>query len=504
MKAIHCTQFGGPESLIYADTDNPSLSPDAVIIAVNYCGVNFPDTLIIQGTYQFKPNFPFSPGGEVAGKVMSVGSSVTNCKVGDRVMALCGWGGMAEQVVVNASHVFVLPDTFDLAVAASSMYTWGTAYYALKNKAGLKPGQTILILGAAGGVGTAAILLSKLMGAKVIAAASNNEKLDYCKKLGADACINYTTDNLKESIKNLTNHLGVDIVYDPIGGNLASDALKSLAWNGQYLIIGFASGNIPQIPMNIPLLKGISIHGIFWGAFAEKEAKANKDNFLQIMSWIMSGQLKQPIHKLYALKEAPLALTDLIQRNVKGKAIIQVKADNQVDDPTSTSFAKTEAPLNHTDTHLNQLTIEGKADIFLHIGQSIGPGQWNTITQDMINAFAETTKDFQWVHIDVSKAAKYLPEGRTLAHGYLTMSMVSCMLYELIELKQVSSFYNYGFNKARFISPVRVNDQIRLIAKLEHAETQSNGSVKLTLLCTIQIKGVEKPAYVAEIISVIN
>lgn len=503
MKAILCNKFGGPDSLIYAETDNPVLTPDSVIIEVNYCGVNFPDTLIIQGTYQYKPSFPFSPGGEIAGKVLSIGTSVTNCKVGDRVMALCGWGGMAEQILVKASHVFVIPDELDSAVAATSMYTWGTSYFALKNKAGLKPGQTILILGAAGGVGTTAILLSKLMGAKVIAAAASNEKLDYCKKLGADECINYTTDNLKESIKTFTNNVGVDIVYDPIGGSLATDALKSMAWNGQYLIIGFASGNIPQVPMNILLLKGITMHGIFWGAFAEKEAKANKANFQQIMSWIIGGQLKQPIHKVYTLEEAPTALTDLMQRTIKGKAIIQIKADTQIP-LTASSVSASEQPKIKAESVINQLIIEGKADVFLHIGKTVGPGQWITITQEMINAFAETTKDFQWVHIDEAKAAKYLPEGRTLAHGYLTMSMVSFMLYELIELKQVSSFYNYGFNKARFISPVRVNDQIRLTVKLEQAETQPNGSVKLILRCTIHINGIEKPSYVAEIISVIN
>lgn len=503
MKAILCTKFGGPDSLIYAETENPVLTPDSVIIEVNYCGVNFPDTLIIQGTYQFKPDFPFSPGGEIAGKVLAIGAAVTNCKIGDHVMALCGWGGMAEQIVVKASHVFVIPDALDLAVAATSMYTWGTAYYALKNKAGLKQGQTILILGAAGGVGTTAILLSKLMGARVIAAASSNEKLAYCKSLGADECINYTTENLKESIKKLTNHAGVDIVYDPIGGSLAMDALKALSWNGQYLIIGFASGNIPEVPMNIPLLKGITIHGIFWGAFAEKEAKANKENLLQLMSWIMSGQLKQPIHRVYTLDQAPMALTELMQRTIKGKAVIQIKAANQ-SQPTTSTTSILQEPKNNTDSALNKLIIDGKAGIFLNIGKTVGPGQWITITQDMINAFAETTKDHQWVHVDEARAAKYLPDGRTLAHGYLTMSMVSYLLYELIELKQVSSFYNYGFNKARFISPVRVNDQICLTVKLEHAETQTNGSVKLILLCTIHIKGIEKPAYVAEIISVIN
>jgi NADPH:quinone reductase-like Zn-dependent oxidoreductase/acyl dehydratase len=504
MKAIICSQYGGPDLLELIEIATPEIGADQVLIDVHFCGVNFPDTLIIQNKYQFKPPLPFSPGGEIAGIVTQIGLDVKNCKVGDRVMALCGWGGMAEQVSVKASHVFLIPPALDLFSASICMYTFGTAIFALKNKAQLKADQTILILGAAGGVGSAAIMLAKLMGAKVIAAASNNEKLAYCKLIGADETINYTTENLKGQIKEITSNIGVDIVFDTIGGPLAAEALKSVAWNGHYLIIGFASGVIPQIPFNLALLKGCSLHGIFWGAFAEKESKANRENFIQIIQWMLEGKLKQHIHQIYSLEDAPKAIADMVQRKINGKAIIQIKAEQRNDSNKQNGADKNVITHSHSVNTSPKLIINGKDAINQFIGNKIGPGKWFTITQKIINDFASTTQDYQWVHIDEVKAAQYLPEGKTVAHGYLTMSLVSHLLYELIELKNVKAFYNYGLNKARFISPVKVNSNIRLTAILEKAEVQANGSIKLFLQCTIEIEGIEKPAYVAEIISIIN
>lgn len=272
MKAIICSQFGKPDLLELREVVLPVLENDQILINVNYCGVNFPDTLIIQDKYQFKPALPFSPGGEISGIVVAIGSEVKKINIGDRVMALCGWGGMAEQVIVKSTHVFPIPHQLDLLSASTCMYTFGTSFYALKNKANLQSGQTILILGAAGGVGSTAIILAKLMGAKVIAAASTNEKLDYCKLMGADDVINYSTENLKLRIKEITQNKGVDIIYDPVGGLLAEEALKSIAWNGQYLIVGFASGEIPKLPFNLALLKGCTIHGVFWGSFCGKRS----------------------------------------------------------------------------------------------------------------------------------------------------------------------------------------------------------------------------------------
>lgn len=506
MKAIVCTQHGGPELLQLSDIATPEISGDQVLVDVYYCGVNFPDTLIIQDKYQFKPPLPFSPGGEIAGIITQTGPEVKNCKIGDRVMALTGWGGMAEHVSVKASHVFPIPAELDLLDASICMYTLGTAYFALKNKAQLKSGQTVLILGAAGGVGSAAIMLAKLLGAKVIAAASSNEKLAYCKLIGADETINYSTENLKTRIKEITSNKGVETVFDTIGGPFAEEALKSVTWNGHYLIVGFASGIIPQIPFNIALLKGCSVHGIFWGAFAEKESGANRENFIQLIQWILQGKLKQHIHQLYSLEDAPKAIQEMIQRKVNGKAVIQIKTEIKKALNKATIAAPTEI-INHQNNEnraTHQLIINGKDAIEQYIGSTIGPGKWMTITQQMINEFASTTQDHQWVHIDEAKAAQYLPEGKTVAHGYLTMSLVSHLLYELIEIKEVNSFYNYGLNKARFISPVKVDSKIRLKAILEKAETQPNGSIKLFLQCSIEIEGIEKPAYVAEIISVIN
>lgn len=506
MKAIICSQYGGPELLKLIETKIPEIGEDQVLIDVHYCGVNFPDTLIIQNKYQFKPPLPFSPGGEIAGIVSHIGRRVNNFKVGDRVVALCGWGGMAEQVCVKATHVFPIPSSLDMLNASICMYTFGTAFYALKNKAQLKAGQTVLVLGAGGGVGSAAIMIAKLMGASVIAAASNKEKLAYCKMLAADETIDYSTENLRDKIKEITSNRGVEVVVDTIGGPLAEEALKSVSWNGHYLIVGFASGIIPQIPFNLALLKGCSVHGIFWGSFAEKESNSNNTNFIQIIQWILQGKLKQHIHQIYSLEEAPKAIDDMIQRKINGKAVIQIKAE-QFSSPTinnGTNSSELTKKTNKLSNDGHKLIINGKDAIHQFIGSNIGPGKWITITQKMINDFASTTQDNQWVHIDEVKAAKYLPEGKTVAHGYLTMSMVSHLLFELIELNEVNSFYNYGLNKARFINPVKVNDNIRLKAILENVESQSNGSIKLFLSCIIEIEGIEKPAYVAEIISIIN
>jgi NADPH:quinone reductase-like Zn-dependent oxidoreductase len=324
MKAILCSSYGLPSSLSYADTTQPSPSPDEVLIKVHACGVNFPDLLIIQNKYQFKPTLPFSPGGEVSGIVEVVGSNIKHLKVNDKVVALCGWGGFAEYVVVKGSRVFPMPAGMDFIHAASTLYAYGTSYHALKDRAQLKPGETLLVLGAAGGVGLAAVELGKVMGATVIAAASSNEKLTICKAKGADHTINYADEDLRARIKSITNDKGIDVVYDAVGGQLAEQALRSMAWRGRYLVVGFASGEIPSFPANLPLLKGCSIAGVFWGSFAEREPQLNNQNIVELAQWIQSGKIKQHIHKIYSLNEAAQALQDLMNRQVIGKAVIQV------------------------------------------------------------------------------------------------------------------------------------------------------------------------------------
>jgi NADPH:quinone reductase len=324
MRAILCTQYGLPEALELTETPTPTPSADEVLIAVKACGVNFPDVLIIQNKYQFKPALPFSPGGEVSGIITAVGDTVTHVKVGDHVVALCGWGGFAEQVVVKSNRVFKVPDQMEFVQAACTLYTYGTSYHALKDRAELKAGETLLVLGAAGGVGLAAVELGKLIGATVIAAASTHEKLEVCKEKGADHVINYTTEDLRARIKEITHDKGVDVIYDPIGGALAESALRSIAWRGRYLVVGFASGTIPSFPANLPLLKGAAIVGVFWGSFAEREPKQSMQNFIQLLTWMKEGKINQHIHRIYSLQEAPQALQDLLDRKVLGKAVVRI------------------------------------------------------------------------------------------------------------------------------------------------------------------------------------
>jgi NADPH:quinone reductase len=296
-------------------------SKGKIVISVKACGVNFPDTLIIQGKYQFKPPFPFAAGGEVAGIVKEVGEGVKRYKVGDSVIAMTGWGGFAEEVLVDAYRVFSMPEGMDYSTAASVMYTYGTSYHALKDRANLKAGETLLVLGAAGGVGLAAVNLGKIMGAKVIAAASTDEKLALCKEYGADEVINYSQENLRERLKTITGG-GVDVVYDPVGGDLAEPALRSMNWRGRYLVVGFAAGQIPSLPMNLPLLKGCSVVGVFWGSFAEHQPQDNAKNFAELVDFYQKGDMKPHIQRSYSLSDAPQALNDLLNRKAMGKLVV--------------------------------------------------------------------------------------------------------------------------------------------------------------------------------------
>ena len=503
MKAIQCLSYGLPDTLVLQDTPAPSITNREVLIEVKACGVNFPDALIIQNKYQFKPPLPFSPGGEVSGIVITTGTDVKRFQPGDRVLALCGWGGFAEQVAVDAERVFPIPKDMDFITAASTLYNYGTSYHALKDRAGLKAGETLLVMGAAGGVGIAAVELGKLMGATVIAAASANDKLDLCKAKGADHLVNYSTEDLRTRIKEITGDKGVDVIYDPIGGKLAEQALRSIAWKGRYLIVGFASGEIPQLAFNLALLKGCSVMGVFWGSFAEKEPRQSMQNLGELLQWLKTGKIKQSIHKIYELNEAPQAISDIMNRKVKGKAIVKVGDWSEEAPPAAIPKKESETAQDTETTGSKPLVIKGLMDIKNHVGKSIGTGNWLTVTQEMINDFASATLDFQWVHVDVEKAKILLPDGKTIAHGYLTMSLVSQFFYQLITIENINSFFNYGINKARFITPVTAGSRIRLHANLSGAEEQRNGSVKLFLNCTIELEGSDKPAYAAELISLV-
>ncbi|WP_298782463.1 NADPH:quinone oxidoreductase family protein [uncultured Polaribacter sp.] len=324
MKAIVCNKFGTPESLSYQDIKTPSPKENEVLITVKACSVNFPDTLIIQGKYQFRPEFPFSPGSDVVGIIEEVGENVKHFKVGDEIVGFIPYGGFAEKAVVKAKDCFPKPRGMSMVNASAFLLAYGTSYHALKDRANLQKGETVLILGASGGVGLTALELAKLMGAKVIAAASSKEKLDLCKEFGADEVINYTQESVKDRVKELTNGKGVDVIYDPVGGHFSELALRAIAWKGRHLVIGFANGEIPKIPINLALLKGASIVGVFWGVFAQKEPKISLENIKQLLTWFSKGDLKPHIDKTYSLKEAPKALEDMMQRKVKGKIVIDM------------------------------------------------------------------------------------------------------------------------------------------------------------------------------------
>jgi NADPH:quinone reductase len=322
MRAVLCHQWGLPDQLRVEEIASRVPAPGEVQIRVRAAGVNFPDTLIVQGKYQLQPPFPFSPGAEVAGEVIAIGAGVTHVKAGDRVAAFCGVGGFAEEVIAPAAATIPLPAEMDFKVAAAFTLVYGTSWHAIRDRAALKAGETMLVLGAAGGVGLAAVEIGKAIGARVIAAASSAEKLAICKQHGADALINYETDDLREAIKRETGGKGVDVVYDPVGGKFAEPAFRSLAWRGRYLVIGFASGPIPALPLNLALLKGASIVGVFWGEFAKREPKANLAGMGELLTWLREGKIKPLISRTYSLAEAPQALNDLMQRRATGKLVI--------------------------------------------------------------------------------------------------------------------------------------------------------------------------------------
>ncbi|MDF4222538.1 NADPH:quinone oxidoreductase family protein [Maribacter sp. M208] len=324
MKAIRCKKFGPPSSLVLEDVDNLNPKAKEVLVEVKACGLNFPDTLIIQGLYQFKPELPFTPGSDVAGVVKKIGEDVSHLKVGQEVFGFVAHGGLAEEVLIPSNACFPKPPQMDFPTAASFLMAYGTSYHALKDRGNLSKGETLLVLGASGGVGLAAVELGKLMGAKVIAAASTHEKLALCKEYGADETINYTSQDLKASIKEFTGGKGVDVIYDPVGGIYSEPAFRGIARNGRYLVVGFAAGDIPKIPLNLPLLKEAAIVGVFWGAFAMKDSKANMQNTMILMKWHAEGKLKPHIHAIYNLKDTATALEEMTDRKVRGKLIVTI------------------------------------------------------------------------------------------------------------------------------------------------------------------------------------
>jgi NADPH2:quinone reductase len=324
MRAVLCKEFGPPESLVVEDIDPPEAGPGQVVIDVHACAVNFPDVLIIQNLYQFKPPLPFSPGAEVAGVVRAAADDVEGVRVGDRVFASPGWGGLAEQVAVAATSCVRVPEGIDLVPASAFLYAYGTSHHALKDRAALQAGETLLVLGAAGGVGLAAVELGAQMGAAVIAAASTDEKLALCRERGAAMTINYSTEDLKTRVRELTDGRGVDIVYDAVGGPYSEPALRSTAWDGRYLVVGFAAGEIPRVPLNLPLLKQCSIVGVFWGAFVGREPERHRRNVEELLELWRSGAIRPHVSATYPLERAGEAIRELADRKAQGKVVVTV------------------------------------------------------------------------------------------------------------------------------------------------------------------------------------
>lgn len=328
MKAVLCRELGSTEGLVVEDVASPRAGPGQVVVSVKACGVNFPDVLLVQGKYQLKPALPFSPGVEISGVVKEVGAGVAHVKPGDPVAGSVPYGGFAEEVLAPAQNMVPVPADLDFRVAAAFTLTYGTSYHALVDRAGLQPGETLLVLGAAGGVGLAAVELGKLLGARVIAAASSEAKLATCERFGADEAINYEQEDFREALKRVSADKGIDVVYDPVGARFAEPAVRSLAWHGRYLVIGFAGGEIPKIPLNLPLLMERSILGVYWGSWSARDPDANRANIARVLDWMMQGKLKPLVSKTFPLARAADALDDLVNRRALGKIVLVADSDS--------------------------------------------------------------------------------------------------------------------------------------------------------------------------------
>jgi NADPH:quinone reductase len=323
MKAVLCTRFGPPEELELVDIPAPKAAAGEAVVRVKAAALNFFDTLIIAGKYQHKPPFPFSPASEFAGVVESIGTGVTDIKVGDRVIGNMGWGAAREAVAIESHQLAKLPEALDFERAAGLTVTYGTTLYALRERAQLKPGETLVVLGASGGTGLAAIELGKMMGARVIACASSDEKLAFARAHGADETVNYGRENLRDALKGLGGEHGIDVVYDPVGGPYAEPAVRSLAWLGRYLVVGFATGEIPKIPLNLTLLKSCDIRGVFWGAWTKREPQLQRALMTDLTHWCAEGKLSAHVHAVYPLTEITAALKAITDRKVMGKIVLR-------------------------------------------------------------------------------------------------------------------------------------------------------------------------------------
>lgn len=323
MKALLCTRYGTPDDLELAEIADPVAGVGEAVVRIEAAALNFFDTLIIAGKYQTKPAMPFSPAAEFAGTVESLGDGVTGLRVGDRVLGHCGHGAARERIALAANRLVKIPDGVDFDHAAGLCVTYGTTLHALKDRARLAPGETLAVLGASGGVGLAAVELGKLMGARVIACASSAEKIAFARKHGADDGIDYGREDLKEALRRVTHGKGADVIYDPVGGQYAEAALRSIAWQGRYLVVGFAAGEIPKLPLNLVLLKGCDVLGVFWGSWVTRDSAGHRANTERLLQWCVEGKLSSHVHAVYPLAQAPAALKAIAARQVMGKVILR-------------------------------------------------------------------------------------------------------------------------------------------------------------------------------------
>jgi len=324
MKALLCTAWGGPDTLAIGELPSPAPGPGEILIAIRACGLNFADTLMIQGKYQERPDFPFSPGIEIAGEVLEVASGVDDFAPGDRVIALCGHGGLAERVVVAAGNAVRLPEGMDFETAAGFAVVYGTAHVGLDRRARLQPGEVLLVHGAAGGVGLAAVEVGRRMGATVIATASSEQKLALAISHGAHHGINYAEENFRDQVKELTDGRGADVIFDPVGGEVFNQSMRCINWEGRILVIGFASGAIPELPVNLTLVKNMSVVGVYWGAYRKRDSAVLQQSWQQLLEWFADGALSPHISATYPLEETPAALTSLMERRATGKVVVTI------------------------------------------------------------------------------------------------------------------------------------------------------------------------------------
>lgn len=487
MKALLCHEFSDLNSLKIEDTETRELQAGEVLVGVVACGLNFPDWLILHKKYQFTPELPYTPGGEVSGKVLEVGPEVSDFKVSDRVFAIERWGGLSEQFVLPAARLFKIPDDISFVDAATMMYNLSTAYYALKNRGKAKENEWILILDASGGVGLAAVQLAKTFGLKVIAAASNSEKLEFCRKYGADYGVGY--GNLKENALEISGGRGVNLVLDTIGGENALEAVRTMAWGGRYLVVGFASGEIPKMPLNQVLLKGIDVCGVFWGKFSREEPLKQAENLQEIFKLISDKKVKPYIINSYNFVEAKLALKELGDRNTPGKSVVIVNP-KLIEEEILGSKAQSKYIFKDRETLLKA------KNLFL------GESPWLLVSQELINNFADATHDHQWIHINKEKAAD-TKFGGTIAHGFLTLSLSPKFLEEIYEISFMKAGINYGVDKLRFIAPIKVGSQIKMTATMVETKESLNNGIRLKIRADYYVKGNSRVVCSAELLSVV-